>query len=239
MGFIRGFVRILGIFLLLSLAATALAATGTIQINVHPGGGTVCIDTVCKENPSAPGEVGTITFDGVESGSYHMLNVYGTEGYEPYLGQVFLDLSGTSLTREITLKKSPVQAPEFGSVRVYITPDGGRACLDRMCEISSGDGTGSWNVEFTEVTANTYHTITISHDGYESYVKEIYPVPNKVITLSVTLQKLPPGSTPLPTPTPEPTPTPAPTRADPLPLVPVVALALCGMAWALARNGRQ
>ncbi len=231
----RGTVALLCI---LCLAAAAGAATGTIQITVVPGGGTVCIDTTCKEAAGPSGEPVTVTFDGMETGQYHMVNVYGTPGYEAYLGQVFLDPSGSSLAREIALEALPVEETPTASVKLYITPDGGKACLDRMCELSSGDGTGSWSVDFTEVTANRYHTITISHDGYESYTKEIYPVPGKTMSMSVTLKQIPPGSTPTATPSPLSTASPAPTPAAGLPLWTVLAaLATCGCLWVL--KGRK
>ena len=198
---------------LVFLAATATAVTGTIQITVHPGGGTVCLGTDCKECPAGTDGSGSVAFDNVEAGSYHMLNIYNTDGYKPWLGQIYLDPSGAALSRDIVLEKLPSSSAGTGSVQVYVTPDGGRVCLNKMCEMSSGDGSGSWSVQFTDVAANTYHTLTISHEGYETYTTEVRLLPGQASTLSVTLQPLPPGSTTVPTPAPTPVPTPSPTRS--------------------------
>ncbi|NMB78594.1 MAG: PEGA domain-containing protein [Methanomicrobiales archaeon] len=226
------------LFLLLVCGAAASAATGTIGITVFPGGGTVCLDTDCKGAPSSPGEPATITFSGVEAGCYHTLTVYDTEGYEPYSGQVFLDISGTSLAREVRLKSRPAVIQETGMLRVHISPDGGKACLDRMCELSSGDGTGSWSVDFIDVTANTPHTLTLASNGYRTYTEEVRVLPGKTTELAVTLEKLPPGSTPDTTTAPVLTTQPRPT---PVPLpgwIVAIALAICGAGVLVLRRHR-
>lgn len=230
--------RIVLLFLLLSLVATASAATGTVQINVHPGGGMVCLGTVCKENPPTAENVGSITFEKIEAGQYYMVSIYNVPGYKPYLKQVYLDPVGLSLTRDITLEAIPATSPGTGSVQVYITPDGGRVCLDKMCELSSGDGTGSWSVQFTDVPANTYHTLTIAHAGYETYTSQVRLLPGQTSTMSITLPLLPPGSTAVPTPVPESTPAtePQPTRADLPGTVAFLATGLCWAALAMRRS---
>lgn len=239
MGFINRFGRIVFLFAVLSLVATVTAATGTIQISVHPGGGTVCLDTVCKDNPAATDGVGTITFENVETDSYHMLNVYGTKGCKAYLGQVYLDSSGKTLTRDIILETLPQQTVEPGTVNLDITPDGGKACIDRMCEHSSGDGTGSWSVQFTDVSANTNHTITIARDGNETYTTEILLVPDQTVSKSVILEPLLPGSTPHPTPAPLSPPTPEPTQAGLPGWIAFLATGTCGLVFVLRNHGQN
>lgn len=228
---------ILLIFALLSLAASASAATGSIQINVHPGGGTVCLGTSCKECPSTPDGFGSVTFENVEAGWYHMLNVYGTPGYEPWLGQIYLDLTGTALTREIYLQPLPKKPAGTANVRVFITPDGGKACLDRMCELSSGDGSGSWSVQFTGIEANLNQTVTIAKDGYATWTTEVRLLPGQTSTMSVVLVPLPPEESPSPTQSPAPTPQPQPTRAAIPGWLALVAFGACGAAWVL--KGRR
>jgi hypothetical protein len=225
------------LFALLTLAASASAATGSIQINVHPGGGTVCLDTACKECPATPDGPGTVTFENVEAGWYHMLNVYGTPGYEPWLGQIYLDLSGTALTRDIYLQPLPKKPAGTATVRVAITPDGGKACLDRMCELSSGDGSGSWSVQFTDIEANTNHTVTIAREGYATWTTEVRLLPGQTSTMSVVLDPLPPEESPSPTRSSAPTPQPEPTRAAVPGWFALLAFAACGTAWML--NGRR
>jgi hypothetical protein len=236
------FGKILLLSLLLCVAAPAAATTGTIQINVHPGGGTVCLDTLCRANPGTADGVGSVTFNGVDAGQYHMLNVYGTDGYKPWLGQVFLDPSGTSLTREIVLEPLPPSAPSTGTLRVFITPDGGKVCLDRMCEVSSGDRTGSWSVQFTDISAGTSHTLTIVNEGYTTYTTQVRLQPGQISTMTVTLQPLPAGSTPSPTPPVQavpPTPRTQPTQADLPGVLAVMAVGVCGLAWLLNRPGQD
>ena len=230
--------KVLLLFLLLLLVATATAAAGSIQINVHPGGGTVCLATDCKANPATGDGVGSVVFENIEAGRYYMVNVYGVEGYKPYLKQVYLDPLSPALTRDITLEPVPAASAGTGSVVVYVTPDGGRVCLDRMCEVSSGDGKGSWSVEFTDVSANTYHTISVTNGGYETWTSQVRLLPGQIITTSVTLQPLSPGSTPQPVSEPtHTTPVPQPTRS-PLPgWVALLALAICGLALVMRRPG--
>lgn len=227
-------VMVVLLVLLLSLAASVTAATGTIQINVHPGGGTVCLDTTCRDNQGVPGGTSTTVFENVEAGRYHMLNVYGTDGYEPYLGQVFLDAKGTPLSRDIYLDPLPAQSTGTGTLRVFITPDGGKVCLDRMCELSSGDRTGSWSVEYTEAAANSNHTLTITNDGYETYTAQVHLMPGETTTMTIALHPLPAGSTQPVTPAPTQSPVaglPGPTRAALPGTVAVLAVGLLGIAY--------
>jgi hypothetical protein len=237
MGFFRRPAGPLFLALLLCLSATAAAATGTIILNVHPGGGTVCLGTDCRENPVTGDGVGTVTFDARETDRYYMVNVYGVEGYKPYLKQIYLDPLDTTLVRDIVLEAVATAPAGTGSVSVLITPDGGRVCLDRMCEISRGDRSGSWSVEFTEVSANTYHTLTITNDGYETYSTQVRLLPGQASTMSITLQPLRAGSTPQPVQSAHPTPVPEPTRAAHSGLIALAAAGLCG--WIVAWQRRQ
>jgi hypothetical protein len=238
MGFFHRSGKVLLLFLLFSLVATAAAAAGSIQINVHPGGGMVCLATDCKANPANGDGVGSVLFENVEAGQYYMVNVYNVDGYKPYLKQVYLDPLSPALTRDITLDPVPAASTGTGSVVVYVTPDGGKVCLDRMCEVSSGDGKGSWSVEFTDISANTYHTLSVTNGGYETWTSQVRLLPGQISTMSVTLRPLPPGSTPAPSPEPTfTTPVPQPTRS-PLPgWVALLAVAICGMALLMRRPG--
>jgi hypothetical protein len=239
MGTIYRLGRIALFFGLLSLVASVAATTGTIQVFVHPGSGTVCLDTACKMNQGTIDGTGSTTFDGVEAGRYHMLNVYGTEGYEPYLKQIYLDPSGASLTRDIYLDKAPVSPAETGSIQVFITPDGGEVCLDRQCDVSVGDSTGSWSVQFTDVTANTYHTLTLTHPGYETYSTQVRLLPDQASTMDISLKRLPPGSTPIATPPPlQATPAPLPTKAGLPWILALAATGICGLGWVNRKSKR-
>jgi len=141
------------------------------------------------------------------------------------------------LTRDITLEPNPAASPGTGSVKVYVTPDGGRVCLDRMCELSRGDGTGSWSVEFTDVSANTYHTLSIMKEGFETYTAQIRLLPGETSSLSVALPPLPPGSTTTPAPALPPATEPQPTPAAGLPgYIVLLAIGICGAAFVMMRD---
>jgi hypothetical protein len=227
-------VSLVCITVLLLFGTAATAGTGTIDIQVHPGGGTVCLGTVCKETESGDGGPAIASFSGMDAGQYHMLNVYGTPGYRNYLGQVYLDPSGTSLVRDIVLQKLPPEDLATGTLQVFITPDGGRACLNRMCELSRGDGTGSWSVEFPDVPANTDQNLTVINEGYETYETVVRVPQSKTLSLSIVLTPLPPGSSP--TPTSVPAATPQPTHAALPGFVSLAGLVLGCIAWVLVRH---
>jgi hypothetical protein len=238
MGFFHRSGKVFLLILLLPLIATAAAAAGSIQLNIHPGGGTVCLATDCKANPATGDGVGSVIFENIGTGNYYMVNVYGVEGYKPYLKQVYLDPLSPALTRDITLEPVPAASTGTGSVVVYVTPDGGKVCLDRMCEMSSGDGKGSWNVEFTDISANTYHTLSVTNAGYETWTSEVRLLPGQVSTMSVTLQPRSPGSTQTPSPvTSSATPAPQPTRAPLFAWAALLAVAICGMTLMMRRPG--
>lgn len=234
--------RIFFFFALLTLVATAAAATGTIQINVNPGSGTVCLDTICKVNQGTINEPGTTIFENVEAGRYYMLNVYGTRGYEPYLTQIRMDASGKSLIREISLKPLPPSAPETATLRVFITPGGGQVCLDGgQCEVSAGPATESWSVEYTDIAANTYHTLTITNNGYQTSRTQIHLLPGQIRSMDITLRPLPEGTQPITQPT---TPLPStppvqPTRAALSGFITLFAIGICCTALVLATTRRQ
>jgi hypothetical protein len=227
------------LFLLLPLVATAAAAAGSMQINVHPGGGTVCLATDCKANPVTADGVGSVIFENVETGRYYMVNVYGVDGYKPYLKQFYLDPLNPTFTRDISLEPVATASAGTGSVVVYVTPDGGKVCLDRMCEVSSGDGRGSWNVEFTDITANTYHTLSVTNEGYETWTSQVRLLPGQVNTMSVTLKPLVPGSTPVPaTATTSLVPSPKPTSANLPGIVAFLSVGICWAVLAMKRSGK-
>jgi hypothetical protein len=225
---------ILLIFAFLILVATASAASSMIQVNVHPGGGTVCLDTVCQVDQGTINEISSTKFENIETGRYYMLNIYGIKGYKPYLAQIYLDASGHSLARDIYLEPLPPSVSATATITVFITPNGGKVCLDdRQCEVSVGTPSGSWSVQYTGVTANTYHTITITNPGYQTSATQIHLLPGQVSTLDITLKPLPqePVSSPTPlssAPTHQPT-----TRADLSGLTPFIAIGIWGLAHIL------
>jgi hypothetical protein len=236
------FGRILFFSALLFLVATAAAATGTIQINVHPGSGTVCLDTVCKANQGTINETSTTIFENVEAGRYYMLNIYGTSGYEPYLTQIRLDASGKSLARDISLKPLPSSAPETASLRVFITPGGGQVCMDgRQCEVSAETATESWSVQYTDVTANTYHMLTITKDGYQTSSTQVRLITGQIKTMDIALQPLPAGTQSITQPiTPLPATSPVqPTRASLSGFITLFAMGICCSVLFMGKTRQQ
>jgi hypothetical protein len=221
------------LFALTVLVVSATAVTGPVQIIVHPGGGTVCLDTDCRMNQGTTDGTSSTVFENVEAGSYHMINVYGIEGYQPYLKQFFYDPSGAKVTRDIVLEPVKSAPVGTGAIQVFITPDGGQACVDKICEKSSGTSSGTWSVQFT-VTANTYHTLTLTHEGYTPYTKQIRVLPGQTSTLNIELKPLPPGvpSGPAQTPVSAISQPPQPTTANLPGMLAFIAIGICGLALA-------
>ena len=55
------------------LVATAAADTNTVQIYVHPGSGTVCLDKTCMVNRGTLSGYSSTQFAGVASGEQHTI----------------------------------------------------------------------------------------------------------------------------------------------------------------------
>jgi hypothetical protein len=166
--------RIVCIFALLSLVATAAATTNIVQVFVHPGSGSVCVDTTCQVARGSLSGYSSTQFDTIAGGRDHTIKVYDTAGYEDYTDTFYMDYNGDTVTLKIYLvpvateTTAPVTtSSETGTVRVFIYPGLGQICIDnRECESSTGAASTSWNVDFDDVTAGSPHTITVTADGY-------------------------------------------------------------------------
>ena len=187
------FGKIMLFLALLCLVATAAAETNTIQLYVHPGSGTVCVDSQCQVNVGTLSGSSSTYFKGVASGQQHTIRVYGTDGYQDYTDQVYMDQSGNHMSFTIYLEPVPVQtaSPDTGTIQVTVSPGLGQVCLDsRECETSTGDTSTYWSVQFSDVPADVAHTITVTADGYQTYTQQVSIQPDQRNDVDITLQPL-------------------------------------------------
>jgi len=193
------FARIICIFALLSLVATAAATTNIVQVFVHPGSGSVCVDTTCQVARGSLSGYSSTQFDTVAGGRDHTIRVYNTPGYVDYTDTFYMDYNGDTVTLQIYLvpvateTAAPVTTSSgTGTVRVFVSPGLGQVCIDnKECESSTGAASASWNVDFDDITAGSAHTITVTADGYRTATTQISVLPDQVNEADITLQPIP------------------------------------------------
>jgi hypothetical protein len=155
-----------------------LVSMGSIEVHSTPYGATACIDGGdCQQT--------TASFTNLAGNSYHSLTISAT-GYQTYFDNVFVTARQTSVV-DATLQ--PVQ-PATGIVQVFITPGGGTVCLDNQCEQNVGTPGASGSHQFANIPANGYHTVTVTANGYQRYITEIYVQPGQLNELTISLQPL-------------------------------------------------
>jgi hypothetical protein len=193
MNFTSPFRKTILFLALLVLVATAAAETNTIQLYVHPGSGTVCVDSTCQVDRGTISGSSSTYFAGVASGQQHTIRIYGTDGYQDYTDQVYMDQSGDHMSFTIYLEPVPVQtaAPDTGTIQVTVSPGLGQVCLDsKECESSTGETSTYWSVQFSDVPAVATHTITVTADGYQTYTQQVSIQPDQRNDVDITLQPL-------------------------------------------------
>jgi hypothetical protein len=229
----------------------------TLQVDVTPGGGTVCLDnSQCNPNVGSLSSSGSTRFTGVSEG-YHTITVESPAGYLDYYTPVYVNLAKITY---VTINLNPLISPVTyvtpvatpsttgtGTVRVYVDQSGSTVCIDTTnCRVNVGGaaGSGTSTTLFTNVTANYSHTISVAADGYKPYSTQFSVGKDLISTVDVSLQPLAAVITTPPTPTPTAaipvtaTPSPLPTRAG-LDAVPVLgALAMCGAIFCFRNNNR-
>lgn len=221
------------LFLLIALAGTASAASNYVQIFVHPGSGTVCLDTQCEVNVGTLGGYSSTQFHDVTGGRDHTIRVYNTEGYEDYTTEIYMDYAGDPVTRTIYLDPvaTPGPAAEAGTIQLFIKPGIGEVCLDnRDCEVTEGDTSETWSVQFSDVETGIAHTITIMTDGYMTATREVSVNPGEMKTLEINLQPVPASQAP------EETQTAQPTKAGLPAVLTIAAAGICGAFFVLHRE---
>ena len=214
-------------------------ATGSVQVFITPGGGTICIDGgQCQAGVGTASGTGSYQFSGVTANGYHTITV--TEnGYQRFITELYVQ---PDQLNEVTAALQPLASPT-GNVQVYVTPGGGTVCLDgARCDANVGSSDGTGSTQFTSVLANTQHTVTVIATGYQPYSAQVTVQPGQTGELDITLQPAAP-QTILPTPQPTPPATPLPTAPAPQPTrsgldaLPVLgALALCGAVFLLRKD---
>jgi hypothetical protein len=224
--------RILFVFALLALVATAAADKNVVQVFVHPGSGSICIDSTCQVAVGSLSGYSSSQFANLAGGKDHTIKVYDTEGYQDYTDQFYMDYNGDDVTLQVYLDPLTTEtavpettSPGTGTVRVYVSPGLGQVCIDnRECDTSTGAPSSTWNVDFDDVTAGTPHTITVTADGYQTATTQITVLPDQVNEADVTIQPLSTAAE-----TESTTPAPQTTRAGLGGIVAVVAVGICGI----------
>jgi hypothetical protein len=238
-------------------------ATTSVQVNVTPGGGTVCLDnSQCRENVGTVNSTGSTLFTGVSPG-YHTISVTSPAGYADTMKLVQVNLGKTTevnITLDVfiptpTTVKPP--NPVTGMVRVYVDRTGSTICIDNehcVYNVGGSPGPGTGTTIFNYVTVNETHIVTVAADGYEPFSARVSVEKDLIAKVDVSLQPIA-GRTPVPTTTSPPVTTvlvttvpPATTTPPPtlpvqtrsgLDAVPVLgALALCGLVF-LIKKGRE
>ena len=233
-------------------------ATTSVQVNVTPGGGTVCLDnSQCRENVGSVSSTGSTVFTGVSPG-YHTISVTSPAGYADSMKLVQVNLGKTTevnITLDVftptpTTEKPPT--PVTGMVRVYVDRTGSTICIDNAhCDYNVGGspGPGTGTTFFNDVTVNETHIVTVAADGYEPFSATVSVEKDLIVKVDVSLQPIA-GRTPVPTTTSPPVTTLPPATATPSPTLPLQtrsgldavpvlgALALCGLVF-LVKFGRD
>jgi hypothetical protein len=221
-------------------------ATGTVQVFITPGGGTVCVDNQCEQNVGTPDASGSHQFGSIPANGYHTVSVTAN-GYQRFITEIYVQ---PDQVNELTVSLQPLESPT-GTLQVYVTPGGGIVCLDgSRCDANVGTRDSTGSTQFSRVLADTPHTLTVVTSGYQTYSSQVKVPANQITELDITLT---PGASPTAvssvqptqqpvsspgTPAPVPlAPAPQPTKSDPG-IVPVLgALALCGAILFSRKNG--
>jgi hypothetical protein len=232
--------RIVLFLALLALVATAAASTNYIQIFTHPGSGTVCLDSQCQVNQGTISGYSSTRFEGVTGGQDHTIRVYNTEGYEDYSEKIYMDYAGDTITWRIYLEPLPTRtpAPGTGAIQVFVSPGLGQVCLDnRECESSIGEPSTFWSVQFSDVPADSTHTITVTADGYQTYTQQVTIQPDQISDLDITLQQLPVAASAGSPQTPPAAAPPIATRAAPDVSLPLFAAGIVSALFLIRKQG--
>jgi hypothetical protein len=133
------------------------------------------------------------------------------------------------MTFRIYLEPVPVQtaSPGTGTIQVTVSPGLGQVCLDaKECESSTGDPSTFWSVQFSDVPADTAHTITVTADGYQAYTQQVSIRPDQRNDVDITLVPLQQVTTPAEPSVPSAVP---PSTTTPVAMVTIIAaIGICG-----------
>jgi hypothetical protein len=184
-----------------------------LQVDVSPGGGTVCLDNSdCHTNVGTMTSPGGTQFTGVSEG-YHVITVESPPGYLDYYRPVYINLAkityitinlnplispATTIipvsTNTPVTSITPVGTPAYtgtGSVRVYIDRINSTVCLDNAdCRSAVGGTAGpvtTGTTLFANVTAYHMHSISVTADGYKPYSTNVFVGKDLILTVNASL----------------------------------------------------
>ena len=221
-----------------------------IQVDLTPGGGTVCLDnSPCHANVGAGSSTASTQFMGASEG-YHTITVESPAGYLDYSTPVYVNLAKityVTITLKPKISTAPVITPAVtpnpgtGVVRVYVDRTGSTICMDNAdcrTDVGGTDSAKTGTTLFYNVTADYVHSVSVTADAFQPYSSQVSVKKDMIATLDVSLQPLV-TTTPANVPERSPAqPTPLPTRSG-LDAVPVLgSLILCGALF-LFRNSNR
>jgi hypothetical protein len=238
-------------------------AATAIQVNVTPGGGTICLDNnECRDNVGTVNSTGSALFTGVSPG-YHTVSVESPAGYMDTMKLVQVNLgklTAVNITLDVIIATPTTPKPPAiatGIVRVYVDRTGSTICIDNancVYNVGGSPGPGTGTAIFNGVTVNETHIVTVAADGYEPFSATVSVGKDMIEKVDVSLQPIA-GATTVRTGTTVPVTT-VPTTAIPVTTIPAatttvmpistksgmdavplfMALALCGMVLLFRKN---
>ena len=168
-----------------------------IQVIVHPGGGTVCLDNIlCRQGVGSSDTDGSTLFLDPGEG-YHIITVNNTPGYLPYstrpyvMGRGFvtlhadldpvLSVTASPSSESTTLLSTTTPAGLTpGRITVWSQPSFARVCIDAgQCDTTPAN---------FGVPGNAWHTVNVTESGYLPWSKSIYVLTDQTSLVNATLQ---------------------------------------------------
>ncbi|MGD0081282.1 MAG: PEGA domain-containing protein [Methanoregula sp.] len=213
-------------------------ATGSLQVYITPGGGTICLDSgQCQAGVGTASGTGSYQYSGVSANGYHTITA-AENGYQPFTTEVYVQ---PDQVNEVNAVLQPLINPT-GNIQVFVTPGGGTVCLDGVqCDANVGVRDSIGSTQFSNVLANTRHTITVITSGYQPYSLQVSVAPGQTVEVNALLQPATPVATVNPANVPTtvtPTTVPPTTKAGLTGFAALVAIGICGAA-VLSGNKKQ
>ncbi|ABS56544.1 hypothetical protein Mboo_2030 [Methanoregula boonei 6A8] len=191
------------LIVLLAAFAGTVSATNYVWIFVHPGSGTVCLDSSCQVNVGTLNGYSSTSFGAPACGTDHTIRVYNTAGYEDYTDTVYVAANCYDVTRSIYLSpiatETETEGSSTGTLHVYISPAPAstEVCLDKLtCQVNNGPAADTWSVQFDDVSGGQQHTLTVDADGYQPASQQVSATPGQVSTADISLVPVPAGTAP-------------------------------------------
>jgi hypothetical protein len=162
--------------------------SGWINVNIHPSGGTACVDDGQQCQTSYPVDTHAtmvLQFRNLPVDRYHTVTVY-TDGYQPVTQNVYVT-ADKMVSLDITLVPLvPTPAPA-GQLTVHSTPAGAAVYLDNA-------NMGVSPIILTNISAGR-HTVMFQMSGFQELATEVTVVAGENVDVPGTLSPAQPATT--------------------------------------------